>query len=167
NRINSTLDLDNWKLKNNIKEILQDRLINKNLTLEQFQKVFPDQISCYKFLDKLKWDNGYHCSRCDNTKYSKGQSKFSRRCSRCGYDESITSNTVFHRIKFPIEKAFYILYVTNNRQNDYTLDELSEMLDLRRNTVWSFKKKIEEIYSSGKGKASAVLVQNLFSTHLN
>ena len=167
NRINSTLDLDNWKLKNNIKEILQDRLINKNLSLEQFQKIFPDKITCYRFLDKLKWDNGYQCTKCSNTKYSKGQTKFSRRCSKCGYDESITSNTVFHRIKFPIEKAFYILYVTNNRKDEFTLDELSEMLDLRRNTVWSFKKKIEEIYNSDNNKTSTLLVHNLFSAHLN
>lgn len=167
NRINSTLDLDNWKLKNNIKEILQDRLINKNLTLEEFQKIFPNEISCFRFLDRLKWSNGYQCSKCKNTKYSRGQAKFSRRCSKCGYDESITSNTVFHGIKFPIEKAFYILYVTSERKNAFTLDELSGMLDMRRNTVWSFRKKIEEIYESDRGKSSAMLIQNLFSSHLN
>jgi len=167
NRINSKLDLDNWKLKNNIKEILQDRLINKNLTREQFEKIFPDKITCYKFLEKLKWGKGYQCTKCDNTKYSNGQTKLSRRCSRCGYDESITSNTVFHRIKFPIEKAFYILYVANSHQNDYTLDELSEMLELRRNTVWSFKKKIEELYGGDKDQTASVMLQDLFSTHLN
>ena len=165
NKINSMLDLDNWKLKNNIKEILQDRLINKNLTLEEFNKIFPDKISCYKFLEKLKWSQGYECQKCGNTKYSDGQSKLSRRCSKCGYDESITSNTVFHRIKFPIEKAFYILYITNNKQIQYTLDELSEMLDLRRNTVWNFKKKIESVYKSSDG--SSIIIHDLFTAHLN
>jgi hypothetical protein len=167
NTINSKLDLDNWKLKNNIKEILQDRLINKNLTLEQFQKIFPDEITCFKFLDKLKWENGYHCSKCANDKYSHGQHKFARRCTRCGYDESITANTIFHRIKFPLEKAFYILYVTNNRKNESTLDELSVTLDLRRNTIWSFKKKIEELYKNHSAESSTVLIHNLFSAHLN
>lgn len=167
NRINSKLDLDNWKLKNNIKEILQDRLINKNLTLDQFKKIFPDELTCYRFLDKVKWGSGYHCTKCGNSKYAKGQTKFSRRCSRCGYDESITSNTVFHRIKFPLEKAFYILYVANNRLNEYTLDQLSEMLNLRRNTIWNFRKKIEGLYANEKGKSSTVLIHNLFSTHLN
>ncbi|UII28108.1 receptor [Fulvivirga maritima] len=165
NKINSLLDLDNWKLKNNIKEILQDRLINKNLTLEQFNKIFPDKISCYKFLEKLKWGQGYECQKCGNTKYSDGHSKLARRCSKCGYDESITSHTVFHRIKFPIEKAFYILYITNNKNVDYTLDELSEMLDLRRNTVWNFKKKIESVYQSAD--SSNILIHDLFTAHLN
>lgn len=164
-KINSILDLDNWKLKNNIKEILQDRLINKNLTLEEFNKIFPDEVSCFRFLDRLKWENGYSCSKCANTKYNDGQQKYSRRCTRCGYDESVTSNTVFHKIKFPIEKAFYILYLTNNRQNKYTLDELSEMLSLRRNTVWNFKKKIEQAFSDKED--SHLIITDLFSYHIN
>ena len=167
NKINSMLDLDNWKLKNNIKEILQDRLVNKNLTLEQFEKIFPDQISCYRFLERLKWADGYECSKCGNNKYSSGHIKFSRRCSKCGYDESVTSNTVFHRIKFPIEKAFYILYLTNNRHNQYTLDELSEMLDLRRNTIWTFRKKIENLYDGPEHNHKSILINDLFSAHLS
>lgn len=166
NKINSKLDLDNWKLKNNVKEILQDRLINKNLTLEQFTKIFPDQATCYRFLEKLKWSNGYHCSKCGNSKYMEGRVKFHRRCSKCGYNESVTSNTIFHRIKFPIEKAFFILYITNNKQNRYTLDQLSEMLDLRRNTVWNFKKKIERVYETDSNSSSTVLIHNLFSANL-
>jgi two-component system, sensor histidine kinase LadS len=163
-KINSILDLDNWKLKNNIKEILQDRLINKNLTLEEFGKIFPDKISCYKFLDRLKWEDGYECSKCQNDKYASGQTKYSRRCSKCGYDESVTSNTVFHKIKFPLEKAFYILYITNNRQLKYTLDELSDMLDLRRNTIWNFRKKIENAFSEKED--SHLIITDLFSQHI-
>ena len=163
-KINSILDLDNWKLKNNIKEILQDRLINKNLTVEEFNKIFPDKISCYRFLDRLKWGQGYLCSKCGNTKYTDGKTKYSRRCSKCGYDESITSNTVFHHIKFPLEKAFYILYVSNNRQSKFTLDELSEILNLRRNTIWNFKRKIEKVFT--EKEVSQLVITDLFSLHI-
>ena len=167
NKINSLLDLDNWKLKNNIKEILQDRLINKNLTLEQFNEIFSDDISCFKFLDRLKWGNGFSCIKCSNKKYSKGSTRFSRRCTKCGYDESVTSNTVFHRLKFPVKKAFYILYITLNSQQSYTLDELSEMLDLRRNTVWNFKKKIESLYDEDDNNALRVQHHHLFNLHFS
>ncbi|MTI22937.1 receptor [Fulvivirga sp. RKSG066] len=163
-KINSILDLDNWKLKNNIKEILQDRLINKNLTIDEFKEIFPNDISCYRFLDRLKWSEGFECSKCGNTKYSDGHTKFSRRCSKCGYDESVTSNTIFHRIKFPIEKAFYILYVVNDKQHKYTLDDLSELLDLRRNTVWNFRKKIEKVFMENEG--TRFKITDLFTAHL-
>lgn len=164
NKMNSKLDLDNWKLKNNVKEALQDRFINKNLTLEQFSTIFPNQISCYRFLENLKWGSGFKCHKCNHTKSSEGKAKFSRRCSRCGYDESITSNTVFHRIKFPIEKAFFILYIVNNSNERYTLDQLSETLELRRNTVWSFKRKIGDLY---KNEGAKSMINDLFTAHWN
>ena len=167
NRMNSTLGLDNWKLQKNVKEILQDRLINKNLTLEQFNNIFPDRLTCYRFIDKHKWDKGYSCSKCENEKFSKGKTRFSRRCSKCGYDESVTCNTIFHHIKFPLEKAFYILYVTNNQPNEYTLDELSVLLDLRRNTIWKFKKKIEDVHVEEKGRYQNTFKNLLFSDLVN
>jgi hypothetical protein len=145
NRMNSLLGKDNWKLQRNIKEVLQDRLFNKDLSYAEFTRIFPDELSCHRFLHKLKWDKGYNCHKCGNTKFSDGKAKLSRRCSRCGYEESITSNTLFHRLKFPIEKAFYILYLINNKRSGYTLDDLSRILDLRRNTIWSFKKKVEKM----------------------
>ena len=33
-----------------------------------------------------------------------------RGCTRCGYDESPTSHTVFHKVKFGIDKAFEMTF---------------------------------------------------------
>lgn len=145
NRFNAMLDLDNWKLKNNVKENLESRFINKKLDIEEFKKIFPDKLACYRYLEKLKWDKGFECKKCYNDKYFDGQKKFSRRCTRCGYNESITAYTIFHGIKFPIEKAFYITYLTMSGRQDITLEETSTLLSLRVNTIWSFKNKIQEI----------------------
>ena len=153
NQINSILDLDNWKLKSSIKEVLNERLHEKTMDYHQFQTLYPDPLACYRFLENLKWENGFHCRKCKNEKYFKGSQKFSRRCTRCGYNESITAYTIFHSIKFPIERAFYIAYLTVAGKKDYTLDALAGQLDLRINTVWSFKHKvterIHELTSSG------------------
>ena len=119
----------------------------------QFQTLYPDTLACYRFLENLKWEKGFHCRKCKNEKYFDGSQKFSRRCTRCGYNESITAYTIFHSIKFPIERAFYIAYLTVAGKKDYTLDALAGQLDLRMNTVWSFKHKvterIHELSSSG------------------
>lgn len=144
NQINSMLDLDNWKLKNSIKEVLNERLMEKTMDYAQFSTLYPDTLSCYRFLETIKWEQGYHCKKCKNEKYFDGQQKFSRRCTRCGYNESITAYTIFHSIKFPIEKAFYIAYLTVSGRKDQTLEMLSEKLDLRVNTIWSFKHKVAE-----------------------
>lgn len=162
NQINSMLDLDNWKLKNNIKEGLVDRFLHKELNFEQFKSIFPDKLACYRYLEKIKWDKGFTCKKCQNDKYFDGIKKFSRRCTRCGYNESITAYTIFHGIKFPIEKAFYIAYIVMGNK-DITLEELSQLLDLRINTVWSFKNKVSILITELKKRNNSNWQQLLVS----
>ncbi len=142
NQINSMLDLDNWKLKNSIREVLNERLMEKTMDYRQFRTLYPDGLSCYRFLEAMKWEKHFHCRKCGNEKYFEGSQKFARRCTRCGYNESITAFTIFHSIKFPVEKAFYIAYLAVTGKKDHTLESLSQQLDLRMNTVWAYKKKV-------------------------
>ncbi len=144
NHLNSMLDLDNWKLKNSIKEVLNERLMEKTMDYKQFKTLYPDRLACYRALETLKWGSEFQCHKCGNEKYFDGYQKFARRCTRCGYNESITAFTIFHGIKFPIEMAFYIAYLVVTGKKDYTLETLAEQLGLRRNTVWSFRNKVAD-----------------------
>jgi two-component system, sensor histidine kinase LadS len=144
NRMNSMLDLDNWKLKNSIKEVLSERLMDKAMDYKQFQTLYPDTLACHRFLETQKWQKGYQCRKCGNEKYFEGANKFARRCTKCGYNESISAFTIFHSIKFPIEKAFYLAYLVVDGKNESTLDSLAQSLDVGLNTVWAFKHKVQE-----------------------
>src|SRR5205085_5971465 len=62
----------------------------------------------------------------------------------CGYNESITAFTIFHSIKFPIEKAFFIAYLTVSGKKELTLEKIGEQLSLGINTVWSFRSKVQQ-----------------------
>ncbi len=156
NQINSVLDLDNWKLKNNLKEVLNERLHDKTVEYDQFKTLYPDSLSCFRFLDSLKWSNGYTCRKCENPKYFKGPQKFSRRCTRCGYNESVTAFTIFQGIKFPIEKAFYMSYLVVSGKKGRTLDDIANSLEIGLNTVWTFKNKVNDrmVVLKGLGKKS-------------
>ncbi len=142
-QINSMLDLDNWKLKNRIKEVLEERLHEKTMDYEEFMTLYPDTLSCYRFIETQKWQHGFHCRKCGNEKFFNGAQKFARRCTRCGYNESITAFTIFHSLKFPIEKAFYIAYLTVTGKKENTLEELAQRLDVASNTVWAFRTKVQ------------------------
>ncbi len=145
-RINSLLDRDNWKLKSSIKQSFQARLDNDSLSYEEFIKIFPDSSACYRYLEDLKWSKQFRCRSCGYSKCANGPKIFSKRCSKCGYIESVTAGTVFHGVKFPLEKAFYIVYIIISKNQDHTLDQLATMLNIRKNTVWSFRKKINGIF---------------------
>ncbi|MEQ9299509.1 MAG: 7TM diverse intracellular signaling domain-containing protein [Cyclobacteriaceae bacterium] len=142
--INTLLDLDNYKLRNNIQVILKERILNKELSYEDFKSLFHDEEEIIKALAENKWAEGYKCRKCKNKKFGSGQTAWSRRCSKCGYQESPTTNTLFHKLKFPLIKALYIFYDSMN-ENTYSLSELSQLIDLRKNTIWSFKKKIDAL----------------------
>lgn len=144
NEINSILDLDNWKLKNRIKEVLEERLHEKTMDYIEFRTLYPDTMACYRFLETLKWEKKFHCRKCGNEKFFPGAQKFARRCTKCGYNESITAFTVFHSIKFPIEKAFYITYLAVSGKKEATLEKIASQLEVGLNTVWSFRSKIQQ-----------------------
>lgn len=143
-KINSVLDLDNWKLKNRVKEVLEEMLMDKTMDYHEFKTLYADSLACHRFLETLKWSEGFVCKKCTNTKYFDGNQKFARRCTRCGYNESITAYTVFHGIKFPIEKAFYIAYLAVTGKKGATLEILSAQLEVGVNAIWGFRKKVQE-----------------------
>jgi len=123
----------------------------ESLMLFEFQQRFPDDEACMEYLSQLKWGKGYVCSRCGNTKYCKGKKKYERQCTRCRYIESPTSGTLFHKIKFSIQKAFYIVYYVSTTKKGISTTELSRKLGLRQKTCWLFKRKVMvAMRSSGK-----------------
>jgi len=77
----------------------------KELDRDTFKARFGTKASCYEYLAEQKWPDGYSCKKCKHTKYIKGKQPKSRRCCTCGYDESTTTGTLFHKLKFGIDKA--------------------------------------------------------------
>tara|TARA_R110002020_G_scaffold104834_1_gene244951 strand:- start:617 stop:2329 length:1713 start_codon:yes stop_codon:yes gene_type:complete len=142
-RMNSMLDKDIWKLKSQIKENLQARITNKRMSYADFQKIFPDSTSCLRYLEQVKWESAFSCKACEHGKYSKSSKIFHRRCSRCGHIESATAGTIFHGIRLPIEKAFYLSYTVISEHDKLTLEELSKLLELRVNAISSFRVKVK------------------------
>ena len=123
----------------------------KSLTIFDFQSRFPDDESCYKYLEELKWSKGYSCKKCENKNYCKGDKPFTRQCTKCNNIESVTSGTLFHKVKFSLLKSFYIIYYLSTNKKGISSTELSRKLGLRQKTCWLFKQKVmRAMRSSGK-----------------
>jgi hypothetical protein len=111
----------------------------KSLSIFEFQKKFPDEDSCYKYLSDIKWKTGFVCPKCFHDRYSQGQGRYKRKCTRCDHQVSPTSGTLFHNVKFSLLKAFYIVYYVSTCKKGISSTELSRKLDLRQKTCWLFK----------------------------
>ena len=121
-----------------------------NIYLKKFREAFPTDDSCLNFLAALKWKDGFKCRKCGNTNYCGGKQLTSRRCTRCKKEESATANTVFHRCKFSLQKAFEIVLLTC-RSYDISSYKVSDMLDLRHMTCYSFQKKVSNCLVGEEG----------------
>ena len=117
--------------------------ILKELDRESFKDRFTNKQDCYEFLAELKWAEGYHCSRCNAEAYIKGKQPSSRRCSKCGYDESTTAGTLFHKLKFGIDKAFEMLYEITTSKKGANSIWLAERFGVNQKTAWSFRQKVQ------------------------
>jgi IS1 family transposase len=120
----------------------------KSLSIFEFQSKFVDDDSCYAYLADLKWKDGYQCPKCKNTKYCKGVDKYERQCTKCAYLESPTAGTLFHKVKFSILKAFWIIYYVSTSKKGIASTELSRKLELRQKTCWLFKQKVMQAMAS-------------------
>ena len=123
----------------------------ESLTLFEFQEKFPDNDSCQQYLAELKWPKGFKCERCGHDRYCGGKLQHTRQCTKCKYQATPTSSTLFHKVKFPLLKAFYIVYYMSTNKKGIASTELSRKLGLRQKTCRLFQQKVmKAMASSGK-----------------
>lgn len=123
-------------------------MTKEKYTIFDLMKEFPTEESCKNHLYKLKWSKGFTCIKCDSEEFKKGKVSFNKRCKTCGYEESLTSNTLFHKIKFPLKKAFYMIYQLSVNKKGMSTLELSRQYGLSQKTCWFFKRKIQKAMES-------------------
>lgn len=143
NNMNIKLDLDNWELKKDVRHELVQRITGQEVSIDMFKTVFKDDITCLRFLDELKWSNGFVCTKCQYTKYKETDS-FVRKCSRCSHPESVTANTLLHGIKFSITQALYLIYLIHARKGDIKLETLAEISGISIVSASKFRAKVME-----------------------
>jgi len=148
-RLNSELDKYNYNLKNEIRKEKISRIFHQDISYEQFLQIHPDDDSCLRLIRDLKWPQGFLCRQCGYDKASQTKVWYRCKCNKCGYIESVTAHTLFHHLKFPLNKAFYLTYV-EVAGIGMTNEELSNLISLRKPTVWAFRNKVRERISDKK-----------------
>ena len=105
--------------------------------------VFESEEECLRMLALNKWKDGYRCRKCGHTNYCKGRFPYSRRCTRCKYEESARAFTVFHRCRIPLTLGFKMMYRICN-DHEISTYKLSEDFNIRQMTCWRLKKNVME-----------------------
>jgi len=122
----------------------------KGINAIEFTKRFQNNEDCYNYLIDIKWRKGYQCSRCGCQQSYKGRTYYYRRCRDCGYDESVTANSVFHGIKMPILKAFHMIFRLTAKKKGMSTVELGAEVGVEQKTAWLFKRKVQAVMKKDK-----------------
>ncbi|MDD4993108.1 MAG: transposase [Paludibacter sp.] len=126
-------------------------LFKEEISTEKAQELFESSEKVLKFIADVKWKEGFTCRNCGHTNFCDGKTPSARRCTRCKKEESATANTIFHNIKFPINKAFFIAYNVCVLGSDFSSYNYSDQLGLNQMTCWKFRKRIQNCISKLEG----------------
>lgn len=123
-------------------EKLEDIFSKTNLV--DFANMIHNDEDCKRFLVECKWKNGYVCYKCHHNAYQE-RKDLSRTCNKCGYTESPTAHTVFHKVKFGLTKAFFISF-EYFKYKDLDVSSLSKIYNVRKSAVQLFFQKLEQVH---------------------
>jgi predicted RNA-binding Zn-ribbon protein involved in translation (DUF1610 family) len=86
----------------------------RQMTLAEFDRLFPDEDSCKRYLMEHRWPNGVRCPRCGNEKIYKAKRPWAWECHKCGphsYRFSLIAGTIFENTNYPLLVWFKVLYL--------------------------------------------------------
>lgn len=119
----------------------------KGQNLLEFAERFKSDDDCKEYLAHMKWSEGYVCLKCGH-KASQTRKDFSRVCNKCSHIESVTANTLFHKVKFGIRKAFFICFEMTTTTKSLSASYMAERFGVTEKTARLFMHKVREAMKS-------------------
>lgn len=118
--------------------------IFKGQNLLEFVERFKTDLDCKKkYLANYKWDDGYRCVKCGHSA-SQIRADYSRTCNKCSHTESTSANTLFHKVKFGLRKAFCICFEMSTSTKSLSASYMAVRYGVTETTARLFMHKVRE-----------------------
>lgn len=121
----------------------------KGQSILNFLKELPNDDACKAYLAQIKWHDGFTCSKCGHTKGC-AKSGYTYHCYSCHHVESSTANTLFHKVKFGLQKAFCIAFEMSTSSKSISSIQMGKRYSLRQGTAWYFMQKVRKAMKSSQ-----------------
>ena len=113
-------------------------------SLIEFQRRFPDEVSCALFVFERRWPDGFTCPACGGTRSWPLKSRaYTYECIACGQQTSVTAGTIMHRTKLPLTTWFWAAHLMATHSNGMSAQQLMGQLGLcSYKTAWLLAQKL-------------------------
>lgn len=121
----------------------------KGQNLIEFAERFKTDEDCIEYLAYLKWLEGFKCVKCGHTG-GQIRANSSRTCNKCSHTESATANTLFHKVKFGVRKAFFICFEMATTTKSLSASYVAVRFGVTEKTARLFMHKVREAMKSSE-----------------
>lgn len=121
----------------------------KGQNLIEFTERFKTDEDCQLYLAHFKWAEGFKCVKCGHTG-SQIRHNHSRTCNKCSHTESATANTLFHKVKFGLRKAFFICFEMATTTKSLSASYVAVRFGVTEKTARLFMHKVREAMKSSE-----------------
>ena len=116
----------------------------------EFLKRFSTEAQCNEHLYQYKWSKGFLCPHCNSTEEHQCKRLYHKRCKKCLRIFSAANNTLFHKVKFSLVKAFYIVFKMSATTKSVSAEQMSKMIGINRKSALLFQQKIRVAMKSSE-----------------
>lgn len=126
----------------------------RNVTLDNFDEVFPSERACFDFVSSLKWPDGFRCPRCG---HPHAYTVCSRRiplfeCRSCRHQTSLTAETIIEGSRTDLRKWLRALLLVSRAEEGTNAVQLSRELGVTYKTAWLMLHKIRRAISASDAR---------------
>jgi hypothetical protein len=114
-----------------------------SMTAIEFHNRYSSERACLDALEKMRWPNGFICPNCEHDLGYRLSSKRLIQCAVCRHQTSVTSGTLFHKTRVPLQNWFWIIYAIAHDKGGASAMRLSQQLNMHYATVWNIVQKIK------------------------
>ena len=118
------------------------------IDLAELRAWFPTDTECLDYLGWLRWPNGFCCLHCAST--AAGRDTVGRyRCRGCWRRVSVTSGTIFDKIRVPLTVWFEVIWLVTSSKTGVPAAHLHRVLPINSyQTAWGMLARLRQVMTS-------------------
>jgi len=121
------------------------------MNILDLQKRFSTQRKCEDFLRSKRWPKGPVCPRCGTAHPYRISTRHIWRCKACSYEFSVTTGTIFHRSRTPLQKWYIAIWLMVTSKKGISAKQLERSLGVTYKTAWRMAMQIRKAMRPGYG----------------
>lgn len=115
-------------------------------SLFDLMEAFPDEKSCVRHLESLRWPNGVVCPWCGSSRkiyrVTRGNTF---KCADCKNQFSVRKGTIFEESRLPLRKWFMASWLVTSSRKGIASTQLAREIGVTQKTAWFMLGRLREV----------------------